>query len=66
MTRDEARKLPRPDNLIDVPFTIRDPKKVKAGRIGGQAKVRKGIATLSTEQRKALSKKAHAARWNHE
>lgn len=35
----------------------------KIGKIGGKAKVPKGIAKLTPEQRKELSKKALEARW---
>lgn len=33
------------------------------GRTGGQAKVKKGAATLTPEARRALAKKGAAARW---
>jgi hypothetical protein len=35
----------------------------KIGRKGGQAKVPKGVAALSEEDRKKLGEKAAAARW---
>lgn len=36
---------------------------VALGRRGGKAKVPKGFASLTAEQRKAVGKKAAAARW---
>lgn len=41
----------------------KNPAAVALGRLGGQAKVPKGIAMLSEEQRKDLAQKAAAKRW---
>jgi hypothetical protein len=41
----------------------KNPAAVALGRLGGQAKVRKGIAMLSEEERKQLARKGAAKRW---
>ena len=41
----------------------KNPHAVALGRLGGKAKVPKGVATLSKEKRVALAKKAATARW---
>jgi len=38
---------------------------VALGRRGGMKRVPKGFSVLTTEQRKAIAKKAAAARWGH-
>ena len=41
----------------------KNPAAVALGRRGGKKKVPKGFSTLTTAQRKAIAKKAAAARW---
>lgn len=41
----------------------KNPHAVALGRLGGKARVPKGIALLSKQDRVALAKKAAAARW---
>jgi hypothetical protein len=45
------------------PMTAKDPAAVSLGRRGGYAKVPKGFAMLSPEQRAEMAKKAAASRW---
>lgn len=41
----------------------KNPAAVSLGRLGGKARVPKGIAMLSPEERRALAKKAAETRW---
>ena len=43
----------------------KNPAAVALGRRGGKKCVPKGFSILTTEQRKAIAKKAAAARWGH-
>jgi hypothetical protein len=44
----------------------KNPAAVALGRLGGKVKVRKGIATLTEGERKALAARANKIRWAKE
>jgi hypothetical protein len=48
---------------IKPPAHVKNPAAVALGKLGGAAKVDKGLSMLNAEQRSAIAKQGAAARW---